>query len=66
MLKRVLVWILLIGFVLLLVNIMIFQFYLIPSIAVYLVIAIWFVFNNKPLPSPKTQNSSGKNDTDEG
>lgn len=51
--KRVGAWILLVGFVLLLVNLMVFHFYMVESFAVYLIIAIWFIFNNKPLPSRK-------------
>lgn len=51
--KRVLAWILLIGFVLLILNIIVFHVFLKQSVAVYAVIAIWFVFTNKPLPSNK-------------
>ncbi|WP_313563463.1 hypothetical protein [Ruminiclostridium cellobioparum] len=51
--KRVLAWILLAGFVLLLLNIVVFQIFLMQSIAVYAVIAVWFIFTNKPLPSNK-------------
>jgi hypothetical protein len=51
--KRVGAWILLAGFVLLLANLMVFHFYMVESFAVYLIIAIWFIFNNKPLPSRK-------------
>lgn len=51
--KRVLAWILLAGFVLLLLNIVAFQIFLMQSIAVYAVIAVWFIFTNKPLPSNK-------------
>lgn len=58
MLKRVLAWVLLAGFVLLLVNIMIFQYLLVQSIVVYALVAIWFIFSNKPLPSRKKKNRS--------
>ncbi|EMS71918.1 hypothetical protein [Ruminiclostridium cellobioparum] len=51
--KRVLAWILLAGFVLLILNIVVFQIFLMQSIAVYAVIAVWFIFTNKPLPSNK-------------
>ncbi len=51
--KRVLAWILLAGFVLLLLNIVVFHIFLMQSIAVYAVIAVWFIFTNKPLPSNK-------------
>lgn len=51
--KRVLAWILLAGFVLLLLNIVVFQIFLMQSIAVYAVIAVWFIFTNKPLPNNK-------------
>ncbi len=66
MVKRVFAWALLIGFVLLLLNIMVFHFYLIPSIAIYLVIAIWFIFNNKPIQSTKVQKTNDKNNEGEG
>lgn len=58
MAKRVLAWILLAGFVFLLLNIMVFQFFLIPSIVIYLLIALWFIFSNKPLPSRKNKSVS--------
>ena len=51
--KRVLAWILLAGFVALLLNILVFQMFLMQSFAVYAVIAVWFIFTNKPLPSNK-------------
>ncbi|MDF2985262.1 MAG: hypothetical protein K0R50_772 [Eubacterium sp.] len=53
MAKRILAWVLLAGFILLLLNIIVFQVFLMQSVAVYAVIAIWFVFTNKPLPSNK-------------
>ena len=58
MLKRVFAWVLLAGFVLLLLNIMTVQYLLAPSIAIYVVIAVWFIFNNKPLPSRKKKKST--------
>ena len=61
MLKRVLAWVLLGGFVLLLLNIMLFQYLLAPSIAIYLIIAIWFIFTNKPLPSRKKKKAAENN-----
>ncbi len=69
MLKRVLAWVLLAGFILLLLNIAIFQYYLPASIMIYLIIAIWFIFTNKPLPSrkkkPKTTTIDDCEDTTE-
>ncbi len=59
MAKRILAWILLVGFILLLLNIIVFQVFLMQSVAVYAVIAIWFVFSNKPLPSNKIIKTSG-------
>ncbi|HEY5584893.1 MAG TPA: hypothetical protein VIK78_10430 [Ruminiclostridium sp.] len=58
MLKRVLAWVLLVGFVLLLLNIMTYQYLLAPSILVYVLIVIWFIFTNKPLPSLKKKKVS--------
>lgn len=55
MLRRVMAWILLAGFILLLLNIVVFHILLIPSIAVYVMIAIWFIFTNKPLPSRRNK-----------
>lgn len=57
--KRFFAWVLLLGFVLLLVNIMVFQYFMIPSIAIYLVVAIFFLFfMNKPLPSNKKKSNN--------
>jgi len=66
MLKRVLAWALLVGFVLLLLNIAIFQYYLELCIVLYLGIAIWFIFTNKPLPSrkKKSKKNTGENAED--
>ncbi len=65
--KRFFAWVLLLGFVLLLVNIMVFQYFIIPSIAVYLVVAVFFLFfMNKPLPSKKQKSNNldrGDNET---
>ena len=61
MLKRILAWVLLGGFVLLLLNIMTFQYLLAPSIAIYVIIAIWFIFTNKPLPSRKKKEAAENN-----
>ena len=55
--KRVLAWVLLIGFVLLLLNIVFFHVYQVQSIAVYAVIAIWFVFSDKTAMSRKSKIS---------
>jgi hypothetical protein len=56
MLKRIMAWVLLVGFVFLLLNIAIFRFYWEISILIYLVVAIWFIFTNKPLPSRKKKS----------
>ncbi|EPR13190.1 hypothetical protein [Ruminiclostridium papyrosolvens] len=48
-LKRVLAWILLAGFVFLLLNITIFHVLIVPSVAVYLIIAIFFLFSRPRL-----------------
>ena len=58
MLRRVLAWVLLAGFVLLILNIILFQYFLKASILVYLIIAIWFIFTNKPLPSRRKKNGA--------
>ncbi len=63
--KRVLAWILLAGFVLLILNIIVFHIFLMQSVAVYAVIAVWFIFTNKPLPSNKIIKT-GENITGEG
>ena len=57
--KRLFAWVLLLGFVLLLVNIMVFQYFIIPRIAIYLVVAVFFLFfMNKPLPSKKQKSNN--------
>ena len=61
MLKRVLAWVLLVGFVLLLLNIMIFQQLLAQSIVVYVLIAAWFIFANKSVHSDNKKNTSENN-----
>ncbi len=64
--RRVTAWVLLIGFILLLLNIIAFHILLIPSVSVYVIIAIWFVFNNKPLPSRKKKaNPENQESTEE-
>ncbi len=47
--KRVLAWILLAGFVLLLLNITIFHVLIVPSVALYLIIAVFFLFSRPRL-----------------
>jgi Ca2+/Na+ antiporter len=64
MIRRVMAWILLVGFIFLLLNIVMFQYYLEASILVYLIIAVWFIFTNKPLPSRKKKKAA-KNSTEE-
>lgn len=67
MLKRILAWIILIGFVLLLLNIAIFKFYWQISLAVYVVILVFFVLSNgKIMPiqdSTGYGKAGGKGDT---
>jgi len=68
MIRRVMAWVLLAGFVLLLLNILMFHYYLEVCILIYLIIAIWFMFTNKPLPSRKKKkatNSTTEEATDE-
>lgn len=48
-LKKTLAWILLAGFVLLLLNISIFHVLIVPSVALYAIIAIFFVFSKPRL-----------------
>jgi hypothetical protein len=55
MLKRVLAWIILIGFVLLLLNIAIFHFYWQICLAVYVVIIIFFVLSNGKIVPVQTE-----------
>ncbi len=68
MLKRVLAWILLIGFVLLLLNIAIFHFYWQIFMAVYVVIIIFFVLSNGKIVPVQTEAGhnpyGGNNDAD--
>ena len=45
MLRRILAWILLIGFLLLMINIFVFGFYWQLSIGIYLVVAVYFLFS---------------------
>lgn len=47
MLKRILAWVLLIGFAVLLINILFVQFWLPASVFVYILIALAFLFSNK-------------------
>lgn len=68
MLKRVMAWVLLIGFVLLLLNIAIFHFYWQVSLAVYVVIIIFFVLSNGKIVPEQTEaghNPSGGNNNAE-
>ena len=45
--KRVVAWVLLIGFILLLTNIFVFHFHLKESLVLYAVIAVAFIFIHK-------------------
>ncbi|WP_024831229.1 hypothetical protein [Ruminiclostridium josui] len=47
--KRVLAWVLLAGFVLLLLNITIFHVLIVPSMALYLIIAVFYLFSGPRL-----------------
>lgn len=58
--KRILAWVLLVGFVLLIVNILTFQFLLGPCTFVYIIIIVWFIFTNKPLSSKKDKSIETK------
>jgi hypothetical protein len=60
MLKRVLAWIILIGFVLLLLNIAIFHFFWQICLAVYVVIIIFFVLSNGKILPAQTETGHGQ------
>ncbi|PYG87450.1 hypothetical protein LY28_02120 [Ruminiclostridium sufflavum DSM 19573] len=63
MAKRVFAWILLVGFLLLIVNIMTVQYLLGPSVMVYIAVVVLFVFKNKPLPGRnKESEKAGQSD----
>lgn len=63
MLKRVLAWVLLAGFVFLIFNIIIFGFYLKQSVIVYLIIVFVFIFTNrKPNHSKADYGNGGPGD----
>lgn len=47
MLKRILAWVLLVSFVLLILNILFWNFFLGPSLIVYALIAVTFLFSNR-------------------
>lgn len=55
--KRVIAWVILIGFLLLLLNIIVFRFYWQLSMVIYILIAFAFVFSNGKLFKP--QDSAG-------
>lgn len=57
--KRVLAWVLLVGFVLLIVNILTFKFFLGPSVMVYILVVVLFLFTNK---SYKSNNNKTEKD----
>lgn len=57
MLKRVLAWVLLVGFVLLMINIVFWHVFQVQSIALYAVIAVWFLFSDKTNMSRKSKIS---------
>jgi hypothetical protein len=62
MAKRILAWVLLAGFVLLLLNISIFHIYTVPSFGIYVVIAIGFVFSKGRLRGGSKINTQGTSD----
>ncbi len=49
--KRILAWIMLVGFVLLIVNMVTVQMFMGPSIMVYAIIVVWFILGNKSTPN---------------
>lgn len=57
MIKRFLAWVLLAGFVLLLLNMAFFHVYQMQSFALYAIIAVWFVFSGKNTMSKKSKIS---------
>ena len=64
MLKRVLAWVLIVGFVLLLLNIVFFHVFQMQSVALYAIIAVWFIFSNKPMSSNKIVKTAEPISTD--
>ncbi len=65
MLKRVLAWVLIVGFVLLLLNIVFFHVFQMQSVALYAIIAVWFIFSNKPMSSNKIIKTAEPINTDD-
>lgn len=67
--KRIIAWILLIGFILLLLNIVVFRVYWQLSVVVYILIAFTFVFSNGRInqtqyDEDKAEDESGKGNND--
>ncbi|QNU65542.1 hypothetical protein EHE19_011445 [Ruminiclostridium herbifermentans] len=58
--KRVLAWILLVGFIFLLVNIFTFKFLIGPSVMVYILAIVLFIFTNKPYNSKSNEAEKDK------
>lgn len=58
--KRVLAWVLLVGFLLLIVNILTVKFFLGPSVMVYILVVVLFLFTNKPYNSSTNKPEKDK------
>lgn len=58
--KRILAWVMLVGFVLLIVNMVTVQFLMGPCIMVYVIIVAWFLLNNKKMPGDNKKSINNK------
>jgi len=47
MTKRIIAWILLVGFVLLIINLIFFRYYWQTSLALYIIVVLYFIFSAK-------------------
>jgi hypothetical protein len=59
--KRILAWVLLVGFLLLIVNIFTVKFFLGPSVMVYILVVVLFLFIK--IPHSSSNNKPGKDKT---
>jgi uncharacterized membrane protein HdeD (DUF308 family) len=59
MLKRLGAWILLVGFLVLLLNLVVFHYYMVQSLMIYLLIALSFIFFGM---RKKQDNEKNRND----
>lgn len=54
--KRILAWVMLVGFVLLIVNMLTVQLFMGPSIMVYVIIVVWFILSKKSISKDNKKN----------